>query len=72
MKYPNFFVDTSAYKVGRYPPDLVAYLRTNGRRKVLFGSQPPVLAGLDQLGLDDEAERLFLFKNANRVFRLGL
>lgn len=78
MKYPNFFVDTSAYKVTRYPADLVDYLRTNGRRKVLFGSNhpfwpaPDCLAGLDRLGLDDEAERLFLFQNANRVFRLGL
>ncbi len=78
MKYPNFYVDTSAYKATRYPADLVAYLRTNGRRKVLFGSNhpfwpaPDCLAGLDKLGLDEEAERLFLFENANRVFRLGL
>lgn len=40
-KYPNVYIDTSAYKTSRYPRDLVEYLQTHGRRKVLFGSNHP-------------------------------
>lgn len=75
-KYPNVYIDTSAYTAARYPPELVRYLRGGGRTKVLFGSNFPMilpgraLEGLDALGLDDEAKRLFLGANARRVFRL--
>jgi predicted TIM-barrel fold metal-dependent hydrolase len=76
-KYPNVYVDTSAYKASRWPPELVAYLKGHGRRKVLFGSNFPMitpaacLEGLDGLGLDDECRRLFLHDNAVRVFGLS-
>ncbi len=75
-KYPNVHIDTSAYKVKRYPEALRTFLRGHGRKKVLFGSNFPMvtprdcLADLDALGLDDEARRLFLGGNAARVFRL--
>ncbi|MGH8458995.1 MAG: amidohydrolase family protein, partial [Nevskiales bacterium] len=75
-KYPNVHIDTSAYKIGRYPAELTAYLQGHGRRKVLFGSNYPMLMpadclkGLDDLGLDDEARGLFLAGNARRVFAL--
>jgi predicted TIM-barrel fold metal-dependent hydrolase len=73
-KYDNVYIDTSAYKPSRYPPELVAYLRGHGRRKVLFGSNFPMLTpaqclpGVDDLGLDDETRALFLGGNAARVF----
>jgi len=76
-KHPNVYIDTSAYKAKRYPPELVDYMRSNGRRKVLFGTNYPMinpkaaLEGLDELALDDEARRLFLSENAQRVFALG-
>ena len=76
-KHENVFIDTSAYTAQRYPPELVRYLQSRGgRRKVLFGSNFPMiapqqaLAGLDALGLDDEARELFLAGNARRVFGL--
>ncbi len=76
-KYENVYIDTSAYKPKRYPPELVQYLRGHGRKKVLFGSNYPMLmpgaclAELDALELDDEARRLFLHDNAARVFGLS-
>jgi uncharacterized protein len=75
-KYPNVYIDTSAYTAARYPSELVDYLRGHGRRKVLFGTNYPMitpvkaLAGLDKLGLDPEASDLFLAGNAERIFRL--
>lgn len=76
-KYPNVYIDTSAYVVRRYPAELVAYMRGHGRRKVLFGSNHPAwpaqhcLADFDRLDLDAETAELFLFRNAERVFALA-
>jgi predicted TIM-barrel fold metal-dependent hydrolase len=75
-KYPNVYIDTSAYKAKRYPHELVEYLRGHGRTKVLFGSNFPMitpaecLTDLEALDLPDEARTLFLGGNAARVFRI--
>jgi predicted TIM-barrel fold metal-dependent hydrolase len=75
-KHENVFIDTSAYTVKRYPEQLVRYLKTNGREKVLFGSNYPMiqpahaLVGLEDLGLDAQRREAFLCGNARRVFKL--
>ncbi len=75
-KYPNVYIDTSAYKPKRFPPSLRDYLRGHGRKKVLFGSNYPMvtpadcMSQLDELALDEEARRLYLADNAMRAFRL--
>lgn len=75
-KFPNVYIDTSAYKPKRYPPELVAYMKSNGKRKVMFGTNYPMLTPeaclkeLDVLGLDDETRAHFLARNAQAVFRL--
>jgi predicted TIM-barrel fold metal-dependent hydrolase len=75
-KYPNVYIDTSAYTTKRYPPELVRYLQRDGRKKVMFGSNWPMIApqkaleDLDALELDDEAKAMFLTGNARRVFSL--
>lgn len=53
-KHPNVYIDTSARAVRRYPVRFVDWLRTNGPRKVLFGSNCPIVAPARALdGLDD-------------------
>jgi predicted TIM-barrel fold metal-dependent hydrolase len=76
-KHENVYIDTSAYTAKRYPPELVRYMQSRGgRRKVMFGSNYPMIAPnvaleeLDSLGLDDETRELFLEGNARRVFGL--
>jgi predicted TIM-barrel fold metal-dependent hydrolase len=76
-KHENVYIDTSAYTVRRLPEELIRFMKTGtGQRKVLFGTNYPMithahaLAGLDELGLDDEARHDFLHGNAERVFRL--
>jgi predicted TIM-barrel fold metal-dependent hydrolase len=75
-KHENVYIDTSAYTTKRYPPALVEYVRAHGRRKVLFGSNYPMitpakaLQDLESLQLDKEATDLFLGGNAQRVFGL--
>ncbi|MDJ0836007.1 MAG: amidohydrolase family protein [Acidobacteriota bacterium] len=76
-KFENVYIDTSAYKPTRYPPELVYYMKHHGKRKVLFGSNYPMITPadclncLDVLGLDDEIKKLFLSENAARVFKLN-
>jgi hypothetical protein len=76
-KYPNVYIDTSAYKAKRFPSEIVTYMRGHGRKKVLFGSNYPMitpaqaLEGLGDLGLDEEARALYLHGNAERVFKLS-
>ena len=59
-----------------YPPELVEYMRGNGKKKVLFGSNFPMLtpveclAEVDALGLSEETRELFLGGNARHVFKL--
>lgn len=75
-KHERVYIDTSAYTAKRYPSELVAFMKGHGRHKVLFGSNYPMitpdkaLQGLDALGLDQEAQALFLGGNAQRVFKL--
>ncbi|MEX0283058.1 MAG: amidohydrolase family protein [Paracoccaceae bacterium] len=75
-KHENVFIDTSAYTVRRYPEALVQYIKTHGRRKVLFGTNYPMfphaqaLKGIEALGLDADTATNFLSGNAQRVFGL--
>jgi uncharacterized protein len=75
-KHPNVFIDTSAYTAKRYPAELVGYLNKNGRKKVLFGTNYPMitaaqcLKGLDELITDNEVKELFLYRTAQQVFKL--
>ncbi|EJL87111.1 putative TIM-barrel fold metal-dependent hydrolase [Polaromonas sp. CF318] len=76
MKHPNVYVDTSAYKASRFPREFVDYMRGPGKRKVMFGTNFPMLtpeeclAGLETLDLGPEVQALFLAENARRVFNL--
>ena len=76
VKFPNFFVDTSAYTVRRLPPAFVEYMKGIGAGRVMFGTNWPMiphakcLEGLDALGLSEEGRCAFLSGNARRVFKL--
>lgn len=75
-KHDNVFIDTSAYLPRYYPPQLVQFMNTYGRGKVLFGSNWPQLAfdrvvkQAQELPLSDEARTDFLARAACRVFKL--
>lgn len=77
-KYPNFYVDTSAYTLNRLPSTLTDYMRGRGSRRVLFGTNWPMLSaaraldGLADLGLDEASQRRFLGDNAIDVFGLDV
>jgi predicted TIM-barrel fold metal-dependent hydrolase len=76
MKHPNVYVDTSAYKASRFPAELVGYMQGPGTKKVLFGTNYPMLTpaecltGIDKLVLGEDALKAFLAGNARRAFKL--
>lgn len=77
-KFPNLFIDTSAYTPQRYPTELVEFMKSRrGRRRVMYGSNFPMIqhatihGELEGLGLDAEGLELFLRGNAARVFKLS-
>ncbi len=76
FKYPNFHVDTSAYAVHRLPNSFVDFMKSSGAKRVMFGSNWPMippgkcLEQLDTLGLSGEQRAAFLSGNATQVFNL--
>jgi len=76
MKFPNLYLDTSAYVVHRLPPGFVANMKGPWADRVMFGTNWPMLspgrclAKLDALGLDDGQKEKFLSGTARRVFNL--
>lgn len=75
-KHDNVYIDTSAYLPRYYPMQLVHYMTTYGKDKVMFGTNFPQLlldkcvAQIADLGLDDESMENFAFKNLKRVMKL--
>lgn len=77
-KHPNVWIDTSAHQPKHYPPSFVHFARTFGQHKCIWASDWPILdfaralAGVDELGLSPDGQRLFLAGNAARAFKLPL
>ena len=75
-KFPNFYLDTSAYALHRLPEDFVRLMKNEGKSRVMFGTNWPMLnasrclAKIDSLELDDQTKASFLGGNAKRVFKL--
>lgn len=76
IKFPNFFVDTSAYAVHRLPANFVEFMKGIGSKRVMFGTNWPMLspsqclAHLESLELSTQQKEAFLSANAVRVFKL--
>jgi len=76
IKFPNFYIDTSAYAVHRLPAEFVSYMKGIGHDRVMFGTNWPMLSPaqclehLESLQLTGEQKDAFLCGNARRVFNL--
>lgn len=76
VKFPNFYVDTSAYALHRLPPDFVTFMKGVGQKKVMFATNWPMvtpsqsLKHLDALDLSDDQRTAFLYENARKVFKI--
>jgi predicted TIM-barrel fold metal-dependent hydrolase len=77
LKYHNLSMMTSAYLPKYFPPELIHFMNTRGRSKVMFASDHPAiqmkrcLEEATQLDLRDGVLDNFLYANANRLFFSG-
>ena len=75
-KHENVYIGVDAYAPKHWPKQLVHYLDSYGRSKVLFGTDWPVIdperavTEIDTLGLRPESHAALMRDNALRVFRL--
>jgi predicted TIM-barrel fold metal-dependent hydrolase len=76
MKHENVYIDTSAYLPSYYPKQLLEYMKTSGRSKVLFGTNFPhhdLKRCVDmavKLDLPPSSLKRFFYSNAKRVFKI--
>jgi predicted TIM-barrel fold metal-dependent hydrolase len=74
IKYKNLFLMTSAYAPKYFPPELIHFMNTRGKHKILFASDHPVLdfrrciPEAEALPLRDGVLDLFLYENAKKLF----
>jgi hypothetical protein len=73
----NVYIDLSGWSPRYFPPQLVRAANTMLKRKVLFGSDFPVitpdrwLADFDKLEIKDDVRPLILKENAMRVLGMA-
>ena len=77
-KHKNVFIDSSSHYPKYYPKEFVHFANTYGAEKCLFGTNFPDLtwercaSQVRQLDMKPESMEKFMWKNANKVFKLGL
>jgi uncharacterized protein len=75
VKHPNIYISTCAHAPEYFPESIVQFMKTRGKRKVLYASNWPYITfrryfeNYARLGLSSELERLYLRDNARRVLR---
>ena len=77
-KHPNVFIGTDAYAPSHWAAELVRYIDSWGREKVLFGTDFPVIdperarREIDELGLRPGSMRRLLRENTIELYKLDL
>ena len=75
-KHENVFIGSDAHSPKYWPPQFVHYINTYGKKKVLFGTDFPILdfertrKEIDDLKLRKESNLLFLRENAKRIYNI--
>jgi predicted TIM-barrel fold metal-dependent hydrolase len=77
LKYPNLYMQTSAYAPKYLPAELIHYMNTRGQDKVMFASDHPVLpferciAEAEALDFREGVLEKYLYENAKRLLFNG-
>ncbi len=73
-KHDNVYIDTSGHRPKHFPSELVRYMDSYGRHKVLFGTGYPLMAyddalkDLSEMALKPKTRRAFLHENARNIW----
>jgi predicted TIM-barrel fold metal-dependent hydrolase len=75
---PEVYIDLSGWSPKYFPPNLIQYANTLLKKKILFGSDFPLitpdrwLADFEKIGIKDEVRPLILKENAMRLLGLDV
>lgn len=75
---PEVYIDLSGWSPKYFPPNLIQYANTLLKKKILFGSDFPLitpdrwLADFEKIGIKDEVRPLILKENAMRLLGLNV
>jgi len=75
---PEVYIDLSGWSPKYFPPNLIQYANTLLKKKILFGSDFPLitpdrwLADFEKIGIKDEVRPLILKENAIRLLGLDV
>ncbi len=75
LKFSNVYMGTCAYPPKHWHPEVHAFLRGPGKRKVLYGTNFPTvghrgsLAQVNELGLTDDVKANLLSETARRIYK---
>jgi uncharacterized protein len=75
---PKVYIDLSGWSPKYFPPNLIQYANTLLKKKILFGSDFPLitpdrwLADFEKIGIKDEVRPLILKENAMRLLGLDV
>ena len=73
-KHKNVFIETSGHRPRHFSSELIRYLNSYGKKKVLFGTGYPIMnycepiSEIKNLKLSNEAEENYLGKNAVKIW----
>jgi predicted TIM-barrel fold metal-dependent hydrolase len=75
MKWPNVYINISAWLPRYFNPALVSFMKTKlATDKIIFGSNglpwKRYLEQFEELGLGEESKRKMLYENAKRIHKL--
>jgi len=77
MHKPNIWIDLSGWSPKYFLPQLIQYVNTLLKDRILFGSNSPLitpdrwLEDFAEVGFEDEVLPLILKENANRLLKLA-
>ncbi len=77
-KHPNVYIGSDAYGPKHWPPSFVHFINSWGKKKVLFGTDFPVVdlerarREIEDLNLRPDSKRLFLRNNVIDLYKLKL
>jgi predicted TIM-barrel fold metal-dependent hydrolase len=77
-KHPNVYIGSDAYAPKHWPPAFVHFINSWGKKKVIFGTDFPVIdperarAEIEELDLRPASKKLFLRNNIIDLYKLPL
>ena len=75
-KHPNVYIGSDAHSPKYWPKELVHYINSYGKEKVIFGTDFPVLdfartiKEIEELDINEVALKKLMYENTQKIYNL--